>query len=122
MLIYAIVAVNLALLFYTLGVWGVRLQGGLKKWHVLMLWVGFVFDTTGTILMIGLSKNPLTLNFHALTGFLAMALMLGNAVWATKVMKQNRAGQKRNFYRFGILVWVVWLIPYFSGAIAGMVR
>ncbi len=51
MLIYAIVFINLALVFYTIGVWSEKLQGELKGWHLAVFWIGLTFDTLGTTFM-----------------------------------------------------------------------
>ena len=35
----AIVAITLALVFYTVGVWSERGAGRLRAWHVVMFWI-----------------------------------------------------------------------------------
>ena len=50
-IIIAVTAIILALVFYTAGVWGERFTGKLKIWHVVLFWLGFVFDTIGTTIM-----------------------------------------------------------------------
>jgi TIGR03987 family protein len=122
MLTYAIIAITLALVFYTAGVWSEQIQHVLKGWHLCMFWIGFLFDTTGTTLMSRLAKDAFELNFHSVTGMLAILLMLVHAVWATGVLIRNDARQKARFHTFSVFVWIVWLIPYISGAIYGMSR
>jgi uncharacterized repeat protein (TIGR03987 family) len=122
MLLYAILTISLALVFYTIGVWSEKIQGNLKIWHLCMFWIGFAFDTTGTTLMSKLAKDIFTLNFHAVTGLAAIILMLIHAVWATKVLVGDNKAAKQNFHRFSIIVWLIWLIPYISGAIFGMAQ
>ena len=97
MLVYAIVSISLALVFYTVGVWSEKLQGTLKKWHLCLFWIGFVFDTLGTTLMGQLANDVLKLNFHSVTGVAAIVLMLIHAVWATIVLTKNDQKQKINF-------------------------
>lgn len=122
MLVYAIVSISLALVFYTVGVWSEKLQGTLKKWHLCLFWIGFVFDTLGTTLMGRLANDVLKLNFHSVTGVTAIVLMLIHAVWATIVLKNNNEKQKNSFHKFSILVWILWLIPFVSGMVFGMTR
>lgn len=122
MLLYAIVSITLALVFYTVGVWSEKLQGTLKKWHLCLFWIGFIFDTLGTTLMGQLANEALKLNFHSVTGAAAIILMLIHAVWATIVLTKNNPKQKINFHKFSIVVWLVWLIPYLSGMIIGMMK
>jgi len=122
MLAYAIIFTNLAFIFYTIGVWSEKLQGKLKKWHIAMVWVGLVFDTLGTILMVKIASNGFQLNFHGITGLLAIVLMLFYAIWATLVLVKGNEKAKLNFHKLSILVWCIWLIPYISGAIFGMTK
>lgn len=120
MLIYAIITISLALVFYTIGVWSEKIQGKLKKWHLIIFWIGLIFDTTGTTLMSKIAKSGFQLNFHGITGLLAIILMLFHAVWATVVLLQNNEKAKAKFHKFSIVVWIIWLIPYISGAIFGV--
>ncbi|MGE5630941.1 MAG: HsmA family protein [Caulobacteraceae bacterium] len=120
MVIYAVVSITAALVFYTIGVWSEKIQGRLKNLHLFIFWLGLVFDTTGTTLMSRIaSKGPL-LSFHGVTGLLAIVLMLFHAVWATIVLARNDDIMKVKFHRFSILVWFIWLIPFISGAVFGM--
>lgn len=120
MLAFAIIFITLALVFYSIGVWSEKIQGNLKKWHVVIFWCGLVFDTLGTTLMGRMANEAFRLNFHGVTGAVAIILMLFHAVWATKVILKNSPEEKRQFHKFSIVVWLVWLIPYISGMIFGM--
>lgn len=119
---WAVITISLALVFYTIGVWSEKCQGTLKRWHLVIFWIGFLFDMTGTTLMERLAGAPLSVNFHSVTGMTAILLMAAHAVWATRTLLWGSRVQKRNFHRFSILVWALWLIPYLSGMIAGMTR
>lgn len=122
MLIYAIVTITLALVFYTIGVWAEKIQGELKKWHFFMFGIGFIFDSIGTALMSKIAGDGLTLNFHAITGLLAIILMFIHAIWAARVLTINNQTVRRNFHKFSFLVWLIWLLPFTSGAIFGMAK
>jgi TIGR03987 family protein len=122
MLIAAIVTITLALVFYTIGVWSEKAQGELKRWHMVMFFTGLIFDTTGTTLMSQIASGGFKMNFHSITGLLAILLMLFHAIWATVVLIKNNSEAKSNFHRFSIVVWIIWLIPFISGAIFGMAR
>ena len=50
-LIAAICVISSALVFYTIGVWGERLQRKLKFWHIIFFLLGLLADTVGTSLM-----------------------------------------------------------------------
>ncbi len=120
MLLYAVISITLALVFYTVGVWSEKIGGKLQKWHLIVFWTGFAFDTIGTTLMSKLAQNGFQLDFHGITGATAIILMLFHAVWASIVLLQNHEKMKMNFHKFSLFVWLVWLIPYISGAIFGM--
>ncbi|MBU3181381.1 HsmA family protein [Clostridium psychrophilum] len=120
MLGYAIIFITLALIFYTVGVWSEKKQGELKKWHLLFFYVGLLFDTLGTTLMSKIVNGGFQLNFHGITGLSAIILMLLHALWATIVLINNDKKAKANFHKFSIIVWIIWLIPFISGAIFGM--
>ena len=119
-LIYAIVSISLAFVFYSIGVWSEKIQGNLKKWHASIFWTGLVFDTLGTTLMGKIANEGFVFNFHGVTGGLAIILMLFHAIWATSVLIRNDPAKRRSFHKFSIFVWLVWLIPYVSGAIFGV--
>lgn len=122
MLFYAIISITLALIFYTIGVWSEKIQRGLTNWHVMIFWIGLICDTVGTTIMGKLAEESFLFSFHGVTGLLAILLMLFHAIWATVVIVRKDNRMKKNFHRFSILVWGIWLIPYISGLIYGMTR
>ena len=122
MLISAIITITLALIFYTIGVWSEKIQGELKKWHLIVFYIGLVFDTTGTAIMSKIASGGFKFNFHGITGLLAILLMLFHALWATVVLVKNNEKAKLNFHKLSIIVWIIWLIPFVSGAVFGMAR
>jgi uncharacterized repeat protein (TIGR03987 family) len=108
-----IILINLALAFYSIGVWSERFAGRLKAWHLIFFWLGLVCDTWGTGLMLEMAGG-LTFDLHGLTGLLAIVLMSIHAVWATLVLLQKNEKLIVSFHKFSVLVWMIWLIPYFS--------
>lgn len=120
MLPYAIVTITLALVFYTIGVWSENRQGELRLWHIIVFYIGLIFDTTGTTLMSKISQGGFQLNIHGITGMFAIILMLVHAIWATIVLVKNNEEAKQKFHKFSIIVWGIWLVPFISGMIMGM--
>jgi len=115
--------ITLALVFYSIGVWAERISLYLKKWHVVTFWIGFSFDVTGTLAMHKLSDHPFDItDFHTLTGQIAIWLMLAHAIWATWVVRNNNETLRVKFHKYSLMVWLIWLIPYLGGMIAGMMR
>ena len=112
------IIITLALVFYSIGVWSERFAGRLKAWHLAFFWLGFVCDTVGTGMMFEMAGG-MSLTIHAVTGLLAILLMLIHAVWATIVLVRKDERMIRSFHRFSVAVWFIWLIPYFSPMILG---
>ncbi len=105
--------ITLALVFYTIGVWSERISGRLKPWHLVFFWLGLACDTLGTGMMFEFAGG-LTFDVHGLTGLLAIVLMFIHAIWATIVLVRKDEHWIQNFHKFSVLVWLIWLVPYFS--------
>ena len=115
--------ITLALVFYSLGVWAERIARYLKAWHVAAFWIGLTFDVSGTLAMTKLSTGPFNLlAIHTLTGQIALWLMLAHALWATYVVRKGSEKGRTGFHRYSLIVWLIWLIPYFGGMFMGMTR
>ena len=109
----AVIIINFALLFYSIGVWSERIQGRLKVWHTVFFWLGLICDTWGTGLMMKMAGG-LTFDIHGVSGVLAIGLMFVHAIWATIVLAKKDENMIVKFHKFSVFVWLVWLIPYFS--------
>ena len=48
--------------------------------------------------------------------------MFIHAAWAFVVLRRQDAAALRTFHRFSIVVWAIWLIPYFSPMVVAMAR
>ncbi|MGD8473027.1 MAG: HsmA family protein [Anaerolineae bacterium] len=115
----SMILITLALVFYSIGVWSERIAGRLKGWHLIFFWGGLSFDTIGTGMMMDMAGG-ITLDIHGVTGVLAILLMVVHAVWATAVLLRKDERAIVNFHRFSVLVWAIWLIPYFTGFFVSM--
>ena len=115
----SVILITLALVFYTIGVWSERWQGRLKGWHLVFFWAGLVCDASGTGLMFDMADADL-FSIHGLTGLLAIVLMFVHAVWASLVLYRKDERAITNFHRFSVVVWLIWLVPYFNGFFMGM--
>ena len=106
---------------------GFLLNWGLKRAHRRSLerlafdffLGGFVFDTTGTGIMLEMAGG-ITLDIHGLTGLIAILLMLVHSIWATMVLIRKDERAIINFHKFSLVVWLIWLVPYFSGFFLSM--
>jgi uncharacterized repeat protein (TIGR03987 family) len=107
------IIITSALVFYSIGVWSERFAGKLKAWHLIFFWLGLVCDTWGTGMMFEFAGGMM-FDIHGLTGLLAILLMLIHAVWATIVLVRKDERWINNFHKFSVVVWLIWLVPYFS--------
>ncbi|PTT61633.1 HsmA family protein [Arthrobacter sp. HMWF013] len=126
MLLPAIILITAALVFYSIGIWAERIQRVLKWWHAGFFALGLLCDASGTYLMTQLAASGegraegagAGLNaVMAVTGAAALLLMVIHLAWAAIVLLRNRDAEKKQFHKFSLLVWGIWLIPYFTGAI-----
>ena len=121
LLILSVVLITLALIFYSIGVWAERTASYLKMWHVASFWTGLVFDFSGTYAMYQLAYGPFDLlELHTLTGQIAIWLMFAHAIWATWVARKGSETARKKFHRYSLVVWLIWLVPYFGGMFMGM--
>ena len=115
----ATIIITVALVFYSIGVWSERIQGRLKPWHLVFFVLGLICDTWGTGLMLDFA-GKLTFDIHGLTGLIAIVLMFIHAVWAAVVLLRKNENAIQNFHKFSVVVWFIWLIPYFSPMFFGL--
>ena len=127
LLMKAVIAITLALIFYTIGVWSEHRAKVLWPVHLAFFWLGLIMDTAGTYMMsqiagasgAGTAGSGL-LSAHGITGAVAIILMMIHAVWATAVLVRNDEKAARAFHRFSIAVWAIWLVPFILGMLMGM--
>ena len=109
----ASIIITSALVFYSIGVWGEKIVGKLKAWHLLFFILGLVCDTVGTGMMFEYIGG-MTFDVHGISGLIAIILMFIHALWALIVLLKKDERAINNFHKFSIVVWFIWLIPYFS--------
>ena len=110
--------INLALVFYSIGVWAERIAGRLKPWHLAFFCLGLICDTWGTGMMFEMAGG-MTFDVHGLTGLLAILLMLVHTAWAAVALFKQDENVLTNFHKFSVGVWIIWLVPYFSPMLLG---
>jgi uncharacterized repeat protein (TIGR03987 family) len=107
------IIITAALIFYSIGVWSERISGELKKWHLAFFVLGLICDTWGTGMMFEL-VGGMRFSLHGITGLIAITLMFVHAIWAAVVLYKKDEKAIKNFHKFSVLVWFIWLIPYVS--------
>ena len=122
LLIKAVTAITLALIFYTIGVWSEHRAKLLKPAHLVFFWLGLCADMTGTMMMSKLADGTSggLMSAHGITGVIAIILMMIHALWATVVLVRKDENAMHTFHRFSIAVWLIWLVPFVIGMMMGM--
>ena len=113
-LMFAIAAMLLAATLYTVAVFGERAAGTLTPWHLVLFWLGLLFDTTGTTLMTNIAGGWRG-DLHAYVGLAAVVLMLIHSVWASIALGLKKDKVLSGFHRFSIHVWALWMAALISG-------
>lgn len=61
--------ITAALIFYSIGVWGERLQVRLEPWHLGFFVLGLIFDTWGTGMMFEFAGG-MAFDIHGISGLI----------------------------------------------------
>ena len=122
LLMKAVIAIALALVFYTIGVWSEHRARVLKPAHLVFFWLGLCMDTAGTMMMSRMAEGVSggLSGAHGVTGLIAIILMMVHAVWATVVLWRKDEKAMHTFHRFSVAVWLIWLVPFVLGMMMGM--
>lgn len=126
----AIVLITAALIFYSIGVWAEHLKRKLTWGHVAFFGLGLICDIAGTWTMSRIAAAGggategvagILTTIMSITGAIALIVMAVHFLWAVIVMIRNQPRSREIFHKFSLAVWVLWLIPYFTGAAGSMI-
>ena len=117
--ILGIVFMLLALLSYSISIWGARKNKGPKLLHVVLAWVGLACDTTGTLFMAAVAGG-LSWSLHGITGYIAIFMMVVNAIWVTVAFVKKQESITKSYLIVSVIIWFVWLISLFTGMALAM--
>jgi len=133
-----------ALVLYSIGVWGSFRRKGANKRDSLMLWLGFGFDVVATLMMaiqptsavqanlaanpsfyivvLGLGATSLILlnNLKTYLALLAMAGMLGGAIFTRLALTSGDEGKNMRMSRVILAPWALWVVVFVYGLIENM--
>lgn len=136
--------VLVALVMYSLGAWGAFRRKGATKATVRYLWIGFVFDVLATLMMaiqptatvqanvasnpsfylmvIGFGTTSLILlnNLKTYLALLAMAGMLGAAIFSGIALNSGDEGKNMRMSRVVLAPWALWAVVFVFGLVENM--
>jgi hypothetical protein len=134
-------SVLVALVLYSISVWGAFRRKGASRRDLTFLWVGFVFDVLATLMMsiqqtaavqakaagsfivtLALGSTTLVLMNDVKTylALLAMFGMLASTIAATRAFTHDRESRARTVSRVIVAPWALWVVVFFMGAMANM--
>ena len=121
-LIAGTMIVNLALLFYTIGIILEQRRHQVTQKVLTFLTLGVLFDITATVCMIaGSTKSPFSL--HGILGYSSLTGMLIETISAWRHRKaKGDAEVSRGLHLYSRLAYVWWVLAYITGAIIVMSR
>ncbi len=123
MLKQAVTWMMLALICYTWAVFSGRRQG-LHRKHLIIFGAGLICDFLGTsqmnLISIAFGKPPV---WHSILGIASLAGMAFHFLLALIASGTKRAeAANLVFHRVSISIYSCWLLAFFGGAVAGMMR
>lgn len=127
LLLSAIIFINLALIFYSIGVISEARSKMLRPWHAIMFACGLAMDGTGTALMTIMSSqgerhlSDTASTLMSISGTAAIILMALHLIIALVLLYKKEESQLRNFHKISLTIWVVWLVSWILGPIGLMV-
>lgn len=136
--------VLVALVLYSLGVWGAFRRKGASKRDVTMLWLGFTFDVLATLMMsvqattavqahlatnasfylvtLGLGATTLVLlnDLKTYLALLAMAGMLAGTIVTARAVTRSDTDRLKTLSRVMVAPWALWVVVFVMGLAANM--
>jgi uncharacterized repeat protein (TIGR03987 family) len=91
MLVISIILINVALIIYTVSILNEFNQKALLPWHVIMFCIGLICDVLGTFIMYKLGGSKLRVGTHDILGYIALSLMLINAIGSIFTLKKYKS-------------------------------
>lgn len=120
--IVGLLALLVALVLYSVGVWGAFRAKAFGKRHATYLFVGFAFDVLATAMMAisagGLDLSPLPDLLHTVFALAVMLAMLVVAVAGWSAAAGAKEALQRALVRWGLVAWVAWVAVFVWGMMA----
>ncbi len=116
--IVGLLALVLALVFYSIGVWTAFRRKGFGPLQIWMLWLGVLFDIAATVSMGwrigGLDFSPAG-RVHTILALIAFLGMLTVTIVGEVSYVKKNAALGAKWSRYAIIPWVYWVIIFLWG-------
>lgn len=111
-----ILALLVALVAYSIGVWGAFRARGVRVRDLVFLWVGFAFDVLATTMM-ALQIGGIGQDLHTVLAFIGMIGMLLAAAIGTWAYATANDAVRLNVSRWVVAPWAIWVALFVWGMI-----
>lgn len=111
-----IVALLVALVLYTIGTWAMFRAKTVRRGHVVMLWVGVVFDVLATGMM-AIQIGGLGRDLHTALAVLAWAGMTAAAALGSWGLATGNERVCRFVARWTVAPWALWALVFVYGMV-----
>ncbi|MCD6426204.1 MAG: hypothetical protein J7L35_11980 [Anaerolineales bacterium] len=116
-ILIGLILFTFALLVYSIATWAGVISGNLKKWHLILFWIGFIADLSGT-LAIGSVYGKFVQNTHSYLGAIALLAVLAQNIAATIILLKVNTKWIPTFpKKISLPVWAIWTASYIAGLI-----
>ena len=116
-----LLALLVALVCYSIGVWGAFRKKAVARKHLVLLWVGFAFDVLATAMMAmqigGLDLRPGGPLLHTVLALVAMFGMAAAAGVGTYAIANRQEALSASVTRWVLAPWVIWVGVFVWGMI-----
>ncbi len=110
-IIFGIIAVVIALIFYTIAFLVINRKKHITKQVLMTQCFGVFFDITATLLMY-LYRPGFSITFHGMIGFIALFFMIVKTVITYKL---NGEDTPKWFLLYSKVIYVYWVFVFFAG-------
>ncbi len=97
---------TIGLVLYTIGVWGEKVQGKLKIWHLVLFCLALGFSILS---MTGMKGSALYITL------IANILLIDHSVFAVMTLSGKYKLDFETFHKYSIIFWLFWFVPYCIG-------
>jgi hypothetical protein len=121
-----VVAVFVAFVLYTVGVWGMFRAKAARPRDLIVLWTALAVDVFATVMMGmvsgGLDFSTPANSAHTVVALAAFAAMLVFVALATRARTGGREAMSRALAKWIVAPWVLWVAVFAWGLVTRMPR
>lgn len=120
-ILFAVISINISLICY-LSVYFINRKAKIfTAKQLILLMIGLTTDTIGTAMMRA-SVKQVTYDFHTISGYLALSLMLVITLHGIFALLRKKHSLLINFGKYYTPLLIIWLSSFVTGVMIGLQR